>query len=420
MAREQLIQIRRGTAAAWTSANPTLAAGELGFETDTGKFKIGDGSTAWTSLAYRGGSVTIGQAVAGGTATRVLFVDGSGNLADDAGLVFNAATNTLTTNILTALTSTNVVGLRLLDTNASHHLHVTCGSNLTAERDLSIVPGDADRILTFTADATIGGTHSGTSSGTNTGDAAPRGHIDGLILSNNVGDANNDIDISIGAARDGGNTADMVLAASITKRLDAGWTVGTNQGGLDTGAEANSTWYHVWLIKRPDTGVVDALFSTSASAPTMPANYTLKRRIGAVYNTSGGTIRAFKSTGDFFLWIAPVEDIGGTTISSGTPQNFTLSAVPLGVRCLVFINYLVQCDTANPALYSYSPEAGDTTPSSPSAYISDLGAGQNFAFGAVQVLTDTSARIRMNSIGGTDVIVYASSLGYFDQRGKDA
>ncbi len=48
------IQQRRGTAAAWTSANPTLAAGEPGFETDTGKFKIGDGATAWTSLAYQG------------------------------------------------------------------------------------------------------------------------------------------------------------------------------------------------------------------------------------------------------------------------------------------------------------------------------------------------------------------------------
>jgi Major tropism determinant N-terminal domain len=43
---------RRDTAANWTSANPTLAAGELGRETDTGRSKTGDGATAWTSLAY--------------------------------------------------------------------------------------------------------------------------------------------------------------------------------------------------------------------------------------------------------------------------------------------------------------------------------------------------------------------------------
>lgn len=46
------IQVRKGTAATWTTANPTLAAGEPGYETDTGKLKVGDGTTAWTSLAY--------------------------------------------------------------------------------------------------------------------------------------------------------------------------------------------------------------------------------------------------------------------------------------------------------------------------------------------------------------------------------
>lgn len=48
------IQFRRNTAANATSSNPTLAAGEPGFETDTGKVKIGDGVTQWNSLAYVG------------------------------------------------------------------------------------------------------------------------------------------------------------------------------------------------------------------------------------------------------------------------------------------------------------------------------------------------------------------------------
>jgi hypothetical protein len=52
MPRNDLIQLRSDTAANWTSTNPTLAAGEMGFETDTGKFKIGTGSTAWSSLPY--------------------------------------------------------------------------------------------------------------------------------------------------------------------------------------------------------------------------------------------------------------------------------------------------------------------------------------------------------------------------------
>ena len=56
------IQVRRGTASQWTSANPTLAAGELGVESDTNLFKFGNGSTAWTSLAYANNSdVAIGE-----------------------------------------------------------------------------------------------------------------------------------------------------------------------------------------------------------------------------------------------------------------------------------------------------------------------------------------------------------------------
>ena len=46
------MQQRRDTASGWTSANPTLLSGELGYETDTGKWKIGTGSAAWSSLAY--------------------------------------------------------------------------------------------------------------------------------------------------------------------------------------------------------------------------------------------------------------------------------------------------------------------------------------------------------------------------------
>jgi hypothetical protein len=52
------IQLRRDTASDWTSNDPTLAAGEFGYESDTGKVKVGDGSTAWTSLAYRFSDMT--------------------------------------------------------------------------------------------------------------------------------------------------------------------------------------------------------------------------------------------------------------------------------------------------------------------------------------------------------------------------
>jgi len=46
------VQVRRDTAANWSSADPILASGEIGWETDTRLMKVGNGSTAWTSLAY--------------------------------------------------------------------------------------------------------------------------------------------------------------------------------------------------------------------------------------------------------------------------------------------------------------------------------------------------------------------------------
>lgn len=48
------VRVRRGTAAEWTAANPTLALGELAAETDTRRFKVGTGAATWTALPYYG------------------------------------------------------------------------------------------------------------------------------------------------------------------------------------------------------------------------------------------------------------------------------------------------------------------------------------------------------------------------------
>ena len=46
------IQVRRGTSSQWTTTNPILASGEFGYETDSGKLKIGNGTATWTALDY--------------------------------------------------------------------------------------------------------------------------------------------------------------------------------------------------------------------------------------------------------------------------------------------------------------------------------------------------------------------------------
>ena len=98
------IQVRRGTASQWTSANPTLASGEWGFESDTGKVKIGNGSTVWNSLGYTGAgtitSITAGTGLSGGTITA------TGTIAIDSTVATLTGTQALTNKDLTGTGNT--------------------------------------------------------------------------------------------------------------------------------------------------------------------------------------------------------------------------------------------------------------------------------------------------------------------------
>lgn len=60
------IQLRNDTAANWTAADPILAQGEMGLETDTRLFKIGNGVDTWSELEY--GAVGLPDTIDGGTA----------------------------------------------------------------------------------------------------------------------------------------------------------------------------------------------------------------------------------------------------------------------------------------------------------------------------------------------------------------
>jgi hypothetical protein len=110
-----IIQIRRDTATNWTSANPTLAQGELGLETDTLKIKAGDGSTAWNSASYlidTGGYAAYSDSTANFT----------GNLQKSGSPVVTAA---YTGDV-------NVTGELIVDSYNETYAAVTSSSNATA------------------------------------------------------------------------------------------------------------------------------------------------------------------------------------------------------------------------------------------------------------------------------------------------
>jgi hypothetical protein len=93
------IQIRRGTAAQWTAANPVLIVGELGFETDTKLIKAGDGTTAWTALAYYTGAAPDALNLTGTTLAPTIV---SSSLTTVGTLTGLTVSNTITGNINTA------------------------------------------------------------------------------------------------------------------------------------------------------------------------------------------------------------------------------------------------------------------------------------------------------------------------------
>lgn len=243
----------------------------------------------------------------------------------------------------------------------------------------------------------------------------PRGYIFGLTLSNNGTDATNDIDIAAGeAASDDVTPVALTLASSITKRLDAAWAVGSGNGGLDTGSASNTT-YHMWLIRRSDTGVVDVLFSTSASSPTMPANYDQKRRIGSIMRVSSAIV-AFTQLGDEFLRKTGVLDVNLTT--TGTSAVTRTLSVPTGVQ--VWAKIAAQVGGSGNVLFLSALDENDQAASATGAFTVKANSVSGEIAAPVLIRTNTSAQIRSRMAqgsGGDPLRIFTQ--GWIDRRGQD-
>jgi hypothetical protein len=244
------------------------------------------------------------------------------------------------------------------------------------------------------------------------------GYIFGLNLSNDAGDPTNDVGIAVGVATDTAFACCMQLSSALIKRLDASWVVGTNQGMLDgtesvAGTPDVSTWHHIYLIRRPDTGVVDVLASESATAPTMPTNYTQKRRIGSVFNDSGGGISAFSQLGDEFLLTVPIQ-VKNATVS--TASELITMRTPLGVQTLA--RAIVGCIGAASMgdwIDFFSPDITGVAPGVGQTHLSVTNNTAAYAGCEITIRTNTSSQIKADSLNAVATVsVY--SVGWLDQR----
>jgi len=238
-----------------------------------------------------------------------------------------------------------------------------------------------------------------------------QGFLGGLVLSNDATSANTTLDIASGQTTSDDVTTFMGLTSNYTKTTGS-WAVGTGNGGLDTGAISASTWYHVFVIERTDTGVVDVLFSKSATSPTFPANYTEKRRIGSFKTDASSHILAFTQVYDTFIWTAPVSPDISSSISA-TPTLFALAGVPTGVKVTAKLRGGMLNQNTNTLINSPDESA-----------VSGGSIGDNFTWEASSVLggsgelmigTNTSAQIR--AVATSTNTLFITTVGWRDTRG---
>ena len=254
----------------------------------------------------------------------------------------------------------------------------------------------------------------------------PPRYLAGCELSN-AADADHDITIAIGSARDQSNAGNMDLASALTKQIDpiTGWAEGDNASGFPNALSlAADTWYYVFLIAKPD-GTTDGGFDVSPVAVNLladagPSGYTLYRRIGWVRTDATSNILAFRQIGDRFYWIDP--GANGLDLSNASvvasESTHALTYCPPSVRVQMNVT-LAAATFVNAWLYETDRTTG--TVGQLGSILPSIGvqaeAPLSVISAQVELFVDASTEFHSRGSGGTwpmDV----QTMGWTDTRGR--
>ena len=247
--------------------------------------------------------------------------------------------------------------------------------------------------------------------------SSSRGFIDGYTMSKDGTDPQN-LDVTIGAARNDVNDGDIVLSAATEKELNATFVAGTGNGMLDTGTIAGTTWYHIFAIKNPSTGAVDILASLSPTSPTLPTGFTKQRRIGSVLTDGTPDILEFFQQGDLFLWKDPPEDINAIATQSTTAVLYVMSLPPDFQVYGLF--HVLAATNSQRYLYISSPSVNDEVASGTASPLATISVNNITLAAQIRVLTNTAKEIRMRADTAWIEQISVVTMGWTDDRGKDA
>jgi len=246
-----------------------------------------------------------------------------------------------------------------------------------------------------------------------------RGWLAGLTMSNDATSPNTVIDTSAGVATSDNDTSPIMMTlGAFTKNANAAWAVGSGNGCLQSPATtlAASKWYHLYVITRTDTSVVDQFCVPEGTTVTLPSDYTKSRRIGSFRTNDSSQILAFSQRGDEFLWNVAKNDANNSSVKTDMRVQVALT-VPPGIQ--VNALFIVEAGSATGTGGIYLTTPGDQPDNAPPSNISDLytnAAGQ-WSSGRFNVRTDTSRQIGIRAVASI-TSYYINTVGWIDTRGK--
>jgi hypothetical protein len=240
----------------------------------------------------------------------------------------------------------------------------------------------------------------------------PAGHLFGLTMS--TAGASASLSVAPGFCADSTGLHRISLGAALTKTT-AAWAAGAG-GALDTGAIAINTWYHWFVIFNPTTGASDVLLSLSPTAPTLPAGYTIFRRIGSACTTSPATWIKFVQFADLFLWDTPVNVLN---TSSNANATLTINAgVPTNISPIARVSGYISGPSGNGFKLRHPSMAngGISPPGNLNAIIPVTSGYGSFT---IDVPVDAGSNFALDA-SATGMVIIIASQGWIDNRGRTA
>jgi hypothetical protein len=382
------LQIRRGDAANWTSSNPTLLEGEIGYERDTGNWKVGDGTTAWQTLPYQFPYLTGSKAL------------------DTLTLVVDQANDRVGIGTATPLAKLHVEGtapiIRMRDTDSGAGIYSEIGTSNT------------DGTIVISADA---GNASGTSNASKIqfvidnaatpqvtvlsdnkvgiGTASPASSIH-VVSSTTTADINL---VNSGTAGGSGGLSISTSsnAASITNAENSTLTFGTNNidrvtiaagGNVGIGTTSPSEILHI----EGASPIIRLKDSAAAAYSQINADNTTGSLLISADQANTGSTSTMRLAVDGTTAVT-IDSSGQVGIGETSPSSILHLKNSGSVQIITDPN---QASTAY-ATYTTSTNGGITLDADPS----------NVSTGAtqVQLRTDGTERLRCQSTSGSEVLV---------------